>query len=261
MTLSGAAFCAVVTLFTLKTEIMLYCTIIHELRKEWDITPITFMILDTVDQLARNVKFGGWCTSSRKYIAETLGIGERTVKSSLKELEERGLIEINALRHLRPTDHYNDRRYPSEQGGAKIARPVQNLHGEGVQKLHSTCAKSAPYNNKIINTNDNIGERQKKFQDELREFADQYSPGMLKNFYDYWSELGAGGKRMRFELEKTWELKKRLRRWASNNFGGNGFNAHGNNGPKPLSPELMELSNQSKHTQHGPQETTNPNVQ
>lgn len=35
---------------------------------------------------------------------------------------------------------------------------------------------------------------------------------MLNNFYSYWSEKAASGK-MKFQLEKTWETSKRLKKW------------------------------------------------
>ena len=38
---------------------------------------------------------------------------------------------------------------------------------------------------------------------------------MIRAFFDYWSELKKSCAKMRFELEKTWELPKRLATWAS----------------------------------------------
>lgn len=39
---------------------------------------------------------------------------------------------------------------------------------------------------------------------------------VLQEFYDYWSEPNKSGSKMRWELEKTWDLKRRLTRWAAN---------------------------------------------
>ena len=38
---------------------------------------------------------------------------------------------------------------------------------------------------------------------------------MIRAFFDYWSELNKSETKMRYELEKTWELSKRLATWAS----------------------------------------------
>lgn len=48
----------------------------------------------------------------------------------------------------------------------------------------------------------------------------EYEAMMLDQFFDYWSEANKKGK-MRFELEKTWDLKKRLKRWHLNNLNWN----------------------------------------
>lgn len=45
----------------------------------------------------------------------------------------------------------------------------------------------------------------------------EYDNAMLQQFYDYWSEPTPSGKKMRFELEKTWDIKRRLQRWYNNN--------------------------------------------
>jgi hypothetical protein len=42
-----------------------------------------------------------------------------------------------------------------------------------------------------------------------------YPPKTLVSFFDYWSELNKSKVKMRFELQPTWELNKRLATWAS----------------------------------------------
>jgi hypothetical protein len=62
---------------------------------------------------------------------------------------------------------------------------------------------------------DKSTERKKSFYNSIAEFKDEYPKDMLRNFYDYWSELNKSQTKMRFELEKTWEISKRLRTWAN----------------------------------------------
>jgi hypothetical protein len=57
--------------------------------------------------------------------------------------------------------------------------------------------------------------RQKKFDQEIRAFAGQFSDEMLQAFYRYWSEPNKGRTKMRFELEQTWELPRRLSTWEA----------------------------------------------
>lgn len=69
-----------------------------------------------------------------------------------------------------------------------------------------------------------LEERKKTFADTLRPFLDEYGAGMLNHFYLYWTEPNKTFTKMRFELQKTWDLKLRLANWARNNskFSNNG---------------------------------------
>lgn len=57
--------------------------------------------------------------------------------------------------------------------------------------------------------------RRNSFYDSLIPFINQYSKEMIHAFFDYWSELNKSGTKMRYELEKTWELPRRLVTWAN----------------------------------------------
>lgn len=57
--------------------------------------------------------------------------------------------------------------------------------------------------------------RRNSFYDSLIPFINQYSKEMIRAFFDYWSELNKSGTKMRYELEETWELPRRLVTWAN----------------------------------------------
>lgn len=56
--------------------------------------------------------------------------------------------------------------------------------------------------------------RKEEFYQSLVPFLESYPKDMIRGFFDYWSEMNKSGTRMRFELERTWELTKRLTTWA-----------------------------------------------
>lgn len=58
--------------------------------------------------------------------------------------------------------------------------------------------------------------RAKVFFDQVAEFVGKYPKQMLRAFYDYWTEVNKSGTKMKFEMEKTWQLSKRIKRWADN---------------------------------------------
>ena len=61
-----------------------------------------------------------------------------------------------------------------------------------------------------------IQEREKDFYNSLVPFVAEYGKEMVREFYDYWTEIGPRGKKMRFEKEGQFDLKKRLARWKKN---------------------------------------------
>jgi len=59
-----------------------------------------------------------------------------------------------------------------------------------------------------------MNENEKAFKEEVFSFT-EHSEKMLTQFFDYWSEPNKKGK-MRWELEKTWDTRRRLIRWSNN---------------------------------------------
>lgn len=57
--------------------------------------------------------------------------------------------------------------------------------------------------------------RKESFYQSLVPYVGQYPKKMIRAFFDYWSELNKSETKMRYELEKTWELPRRLATWAS----------------------------------------------
>ena len=57
--------------------------------------------------------------------------------------------------------------------------------------------------------------RESEFKELVRQFSNQYPVNMLKSFCDYWTEPNKSKTKMRFELEKTFEISRRLATWAS----------------------------------------------
>ena len=50
------------------------------------------------------------------------------------------------------------------------------------------------------------------------ENLEKYGTQMLRDFFDYWTEPNRSGTKMRFELQQTFDINRRLARWARNNF-------------------------------------------
>ncbi|MFA5714978.1 MAG: hypothetical protein WC998_04525 [Candidatus Paceibacterota bacterium] len=78
--------------------------------------------------------------------------------------------------------------------------------------------------NHTENENDNViengisegvqGEREKTFRADVDSFL-EYPAAMREKFVRYWTEPNKSKTKMRFQLEKTWDTKRRLETWAS----------------------------------------------
>lgn len=67
--------------------------------------------------------------------------------------------------------------------------------------------------------------RKEEFYRSLIPFLNQYPKEMIRDFYDYWSEMNKTQTKMRFEQQPTWEVSKRLATWAKREkFDGNRSN-------------------------------------
>ena len=48
-------------------------------------------------------------------------------------------------------------------------------------------------------------------EEQLKPYRGEYSPSLIEDFIDYWDEKDTKG-RSRWQLEKTWEVGRRLKR-------------------------------------------------
>lgn len=83
---------------------------------------------------------------------------------------------------------------------------------------------------KTTSKQQNLEKRMGIFLHNIAFHSEGYSKKMLEEFFDYWSEPNKSRTKMRLELEKTWDLKRRLARWNRSNTGGK---------PDPLEVDLL----------------------
>jgi hypothetical protein len=59
-----------------------------------------------------------------------------------------------------------------------------------------------------------INERKLRFYEDCKPYLSKYPKVMLRAFYNYWTEMNKSGTKLRFELQQTFEISKRLATWA-----------------------------------------------
>lgn len=131
---------------------------------------------------------------------------------SMKELGDRfGLTRPTTSRYL--TELYNLKVLFQNGHQTDTKRTLITLKPNGLDSIdgHQTDTKRTP--------EQELKERKLTFGMQLKPFNGMYQRSMLAEFYNYWTEVKEGGRKMRFEKEKTFEIAKRLARWSKNNYG------------------------------------------
>lgn len=157
-----------------------------------------------------------WCTASLDYLGEWISSTDRSNTSRvLNRLISKGLVEKETY-----TDDLNNKRCKY-----RVPRPIVKMTMGDSQNDNTPVVKMTTNNindnNKETkpiglvkkNSQKRLEERQKDFADTLVPFVEYYGKEMIRAFYDYWSEPTLDGKKMRLELEKTFEINRRLAYW------------------------------------------------
>ena len=140
----------------------------------------------------------GVCDVSMKELGERFGLTRPTTS--------RYLTELYNLKVLYSNGHQTDTKR------TLIALKPNTLDGDNG---HQTDTKRTPERT----PEQELKDRKLAFGMQLKPFNETYPRPMLAEFYDYWTEVKEGGRKMRFEKEKTFEIAKRLVRWSKNNYG------------------------------------------
>ncbi len=81
---------------------------------------------------------------------------------------------------------------------------------------------------------EDIDVRKLKFSNSLKEFnlklpiENKIPEKIITDFYSYWTEPNKSKTKFRQELQKTWDLSRRLKTWVENDFGFKNKNGHEN---------------------------------
>lgn len=96
-----------------------------------------------------------------------------------------------------------------EENGYYYNRKLEKVKQGKVKKPDDEIAKEREY------IEQRIREKKQALYQSMLPYVAQYPKEMLRKFYDYWTEPNKSGSRMRYELQQTFEIGRRLSTWAS----------------------------------------------
>ena len=124
----------------------------------------------------------GQFVAGRKSAAQELSIPPSTVYDRIKKLEELKYISLDSNTKNTIISVINYKQYQ----GCEVAKK------RDLERVYA------------------------KFTAEVSTYNTQYDESTLKAFISYWSEPNRSKTKLRYELEKTFELGRRLTTWAAN---------------------------------------------
>lgn len=185
----------------------------------------------------------GQYPASIRFLSQRWKWSEKKVRSFMKRLKKEGMITVECsqgmnLITLCKYEEYNPLgTIKGTVEGTDICKKINELQTEWAQLKaqimaqadnmgHTEGTNTKKGKNIIKETTTNVVakknaakaatlSRKDSFYQSLIPFVGQYPKEMIRAFYDYWSELNKSETKMRYELEKTWELPLRLKTWSN----------------------------------------------
>ena len=146
----------------------------------------------------------GYSFASNNYFAELYSVSKNTISLWIKELIDAGFVSSQLIKDK---NQIIERRiYITFKSDTIIKNDERGI------------IKNDEYNKTSINNikkNININERKFNFKFLIWDLK-EISIEIKNEFFNYWSEANHSNTKMKFELEKTWDLEKRINRWISN---------------------------------------------
>ena len=178
-----------------------YAIIPAQVRYAKELTPNAKLLYAEITALAQK---DGSCWASNKYFSELYNVSTVTISRWVSSLVDNSFII---------------RKITYKKGTKEIDKRYLQLCSEGINNNDKTpINKIVKDNNTSINNTsiNNISNRRNEFVFEVLSF--DYDESILNGFIDYWTEptKSKTSPKMKYELQKTWETKRRLKTWANN---------------------------------------------
>lgn len=167
------------------------------------------------------------------------GLSERALVESRNRLQQKGFItfESGSRRSKSPTYclQYEGKNVGKNVGktvgktdgktGCKNSSRDNNVRGDSINKTKTKTKETT--SDEVVKKDAAIAatrSRKQRFYDSLIPYVEKYGAAMIREFFDYWSEMNKSCTKMRYEQQPTWETDRRLATWASRdkNFKKNG---------------------------------------
>ena len=140
------------------------------------------------------------------------------------------MIKLQLKRDLKKWEQTKEGRSVAGKASAEAKRlaklnqqnSTNSTNVDFVQQTSTNSTVSVSVNDSVnvnvINKDSkaNLEIRTLAFKETLIPFKQKYSIDMLKDFFGYWTEPNKSNTKLKFELQQTWSISRRLETWAKN---------------------------------------------
>ena len=170
--------------------------------------------------------------SGRKVLSEETGLTEQQVRTCIKYLKSTNELTTTPTKGI-------DGKYTV----FRLNNWIKYQDEESINQASTRgSTKGQPRANQGLTTNKNVKNeknvnieaRELAFRESLNEFVSDYGKETVRAFFDYWTEPNKSGSKMLWETNKTWDLSRRMKRWANSSFNSPKVSNHTNTQGAPL---------------------------
>lgn len=129
-----------------------------------------------------------------------------------------GLFSIDSIKHSdsdidSDIDSESDSELDLDSDKIKIQSKIKNQI-QGSKESANAPKKVDTLSLKHPKASISLEDREKAFMESIRPYVEMYGRDLCNQFYAYWTEPNKSKTKMRFELERTWDIARRLATWA-----------------------------------------------
>lgn len=171
-----------------------YFDVVNELENDSDKLSFLMAVINKqfIDEDPKDMSFlVKLCYSSQKHAIESSVKGWKRVTNT--DMEGNPLLDVKT----------------NPQTNPQTTPPTNPIQVEVKEKVEVEVKEKEKIDSKA-----NLEIRSLAFKESLIAFKHKYSIELLRNFFNYWTEPNKSQSKMRFELEKTWSIERRLETWA-----------------------------------------------
>lgn len=165
-------------------------------------------------------------------ICKDTGLSVREIRTCLNRLKSTGELTIKTTNRYTmvtiskydvynsfedKSDKQNDTPQDNQETNKRQTRDKQTTTDNNNKEYKETKEEIIKENTNVSKKKDfSLDKAREEFKSSIKPYVDKYGNEMCNDFFEYWTEPTQNGKKMRYQLERTWEIGRRLARWNHN---------------------------------------------